>query len=134
MHNARDVLKKTVKGRDKHLAGYADSLMKGKAQISGTGETEAPREIIHEEDTSEMVLIPAGPFLYGSKEDDKEALQDEKPQRVIELPAFYMDKYPVTNRQFCLFLNEVQPGRGQPERWIDFYGSYEKEKCRIGLQ
>lgn len=39
-------------------------------------------------DDSEMMLISAGPFRFG-------------PKRTIEtLPAFYIDTYPVTNRQF----------------------------------
>jgi formylglycine-generating enzyme required for sulfatase activity len=42
---------------------------------------------------AEMVLIPAGPFTMGS---DNGAL-DEKPVHTVNLPAFYMDKYEVTN-------------------------------------
>lgn len=80
---------------------------------------------------NEMVLIPAGPFLYGSKEDDKKAYQDEKPQRVIELPAFYIDIYPVTNEQYCRFLNEKKPDKNDLKKWIKLGGSYKKEKCRI---
>ena len=38
---------------------------------------------------AEMVLIPAGPFKFG-------------PQgKTVELPSFYIDKYPVTNAQFA---------------------------------
>lgn len=43
-----------------------------------------------------MVLIPAGTFQFG--EDNKSP--DEKPRSVVELPAFYIDKYEVTNAQF----------------------------------
>ena len=43
------------------------------------------------EDTAEMVLIPEGPSRFGQE------------GRVSQLPAFYTDKYPVTNEQFARF-------------------------------
>jgi formylglycine-generating enzyme required for sulfatase activity len=80
---------------------------------------------------SKMVLIPGGSFLFGSREDDKQARSDEKPQRTIELPDFYMDVYPTTNEQYCIFLNETQPDDQKLGRWINLQGSFENEKCRI---
>jgi len=48
----------------------------------------------------EMVLIPEGGFLMGSKEDDGrlgvDLGVDELPQREVSLKAFYIDKYEVT--------------------------------------
>ena len=82
-------------------------------------------------DLSEMVLIPEGSFIYGSRGDDKDAYRWEKPQQTIYLPSFYMDVYPVTNRQYCLFLNELKPGGKRLDKWIDLPGAYKKEKCRI---
>jgi len=90
-----------------------------------------PEVFIAPVDSSEMVLIPAGTFLYGSREDDEQAYSDEKPQRVIDLPAFYMDTFPVTNEQFCRFLNDRIPGERDLKRWIKLEGSYNKERCRI---
>jgi formylglycine-generating enzyme required for sulfatase activity len=72
--------------------------------------------------------------LFGSKEDDKEAYQNEKPERVIEPPDFYMDKYPVTYRQYCLFWNKTKPVKEQPDKWIYLKAGFEKDKCRIHLQ
>ena len=40
---------------------------------------------------SEMILIPSGPFRFGPE------------SKVIDLPAFRIDKYPVTNTQFALY-------------------------------
>lgn len=82
-------------------------------------------------DSAEMVLIPTGTFLYGSRDDDKAARSDEKPQRVIDLSAFYMDVFPVTNERYCRFLNEKRPSKKDLERWIDLKSSYQKERCRI---
>jgi len=49
---------------------------------------------------SEMVLIPEGGFLMGSKENDGrigvDLGVDELPQREVYLKAFYIDKYEVT--------------------------------------
>src|SRR3989338_5120820 len=41
----------------------------------------------------EMIRIPPGPFLVGS--DDGPA--DERPEHKVGLPAFSIDKFPVTN-------------------------------------
>lgn len=38
-----------------------------------------------------MILIPAGPFPFGTQ------------KRSIHLPAFYIDRYPVTNEQYARF-------------------------------
>ena len=43
-----------------------------------------------------MVLIPAGEFIFGVNEGSP----DERPQQRIHLPAFYIDRYEVTNAQF----------------------------------
>jgi len=50
----------------------------------------------------DMVLIPAGQFQMGSNDHG----MDEKPVHLVHLDAFYMDKYEVTNSQYCNFLNE----------------------------
>ncbi|MCP4267793.1 MAG: SUMF1/EgtB/PvdO family nonheme iron enzyme [Candidatus Brocadiaceae bacterium] len=92
---------------------------------------EEHERIIHEKDSSEMVLVPGGDFLFGSREDDKIADSNEKPQKIINLPDFYMDVYPVTNDQYCVFLNAVEPTSGGLESWIYLEGEYQKEKCRI---
>ncbi|UCH93309.1 MAG: SUMF1/EgtB/PvdO family nonheme iron enzyme [Candidatus Aminicenantes bacterium] len=85
----------------------------------------------YETEDSEMILIPGGNFIYGGREDDKEASAWEKPRQTIYLPAFYMDIYPVTNRQYCQFLNEVNPGEEKLQNWISLSGEEGNEKCRI---
>jgi formylglycine-generating enzyme required for sulfatase activity len=44
---------------------------------------------------TDMVLVPAGPFTMGS--DDEDADPDERPRREVYVPAFYIDRYEVTN-------------------------------------
>ncbi len=43
-----------------------------------------------------MVLVPAGEFIMG--ENDRSP--DESPRRKVFVPAFYIDKYEVTNEEF----------------------------------
>lgn len=64
----------------------------------------------------EMVTIPAGAFTMGS--DDGSA--DERPAHQITLPAFAIDRLPVTNEQFAAFLNTVGTANGKGERLFEF--------------
>jgi iron(II)-dependent oxidoreductase len=50
---------------------------------------------------TELVPIPAGPFTMGSASGP----DDERPEHRIEVPAFAIERTPVTNRQFAEFLN-----------------------------
>lgn len=63
----------------------------------------------------DMVLIPAGEFIMGSDEVDKDELSkeygfskplylDEHPRRKVYLDAFYIDKYEVTYAQYREFV------------------------------
>lgn len=50
----------------------------------------------------ELVLIPVGRFLMGSPADDSEASDDDEyPQHLVEVPAFYLGRYPVTNEEYA---------------------------------
>jgi len=72
-------------------------------------------------DLEELVEVLAGPFLMGSRDDDRMARDREKPQHEVALPAFKIGKYPVTNAQYLRFVQATgrewysDDGR-QPER------------------
>jgi formylglycine-generating enzyme required for sulfatase activity len=51
-------------------------------------------------DEAEMVYIPAGEFTMGHDGD-----YDTKPVKRINLPAFYIDKYEVTNKRYKRFID-----------------------------
>jgi formylglycine-generating enzyme required for sulfatase activity len=54
-----------------------------------------------------FVEVPAGPFLMGSdKKRDQDAYEDELPQHRLELPLYYIARYPVTVAQFRAFVQE----------------------------
>ncbi|NEO56112.1 MAG: SUMF1/EgtB/PvdO family nonheme iron enzyme [Okeania sp. SIO3B5] len=50
--------------------------------------------------TLEMVKIPAGRFLMGSPETEVKRRYSESPQHYVEVPEFFMGKYPVTQAQW----------------------------------
>ncbi|HHH41247.1 MAG TPA: NACHT domain-containing protein [Chloroflexi bacterium] len=50
------------------------------------------------------VEAPAGPFLMGSPDDDREADDHEKPQHRVDLPVFFISRYPITNAQYRPFV------------------------------
>ncbi|MBO3748209.1 ergothioneine biosynthesis protein EgtB [Streptosporangiaceae bacterium NEAU-GS5] len=50
------------------------------------------------------VLIPAGSFLMGT--DDPWAYDNERPVHRVDLPAYWIDRFPVTNGQFAEFIAE----------------------------
>lgn len=60
------------------------------------------RVVLRGEIEVEQVYVPAGQFIMGSKDvDDREAMDDEKPQRTVYLDAFWIDRMETTNRQYA---------------------------------
>jgi len=70
-------------------------------------------------DLGEMVLIPEGYFLMGTGSDSSAGDADEMPQTQVYLPAYYIDKYPVTNRQFHNFV--ISAGYKPQGHWMKYY-------------
>jgi formylglycine-generating enzyme required for sulfatase activity len=71
----------------------------------------------------DMLLVPAGEFLMGSRDADSQAESNEKPQRTLSLPAFYIDQFEVTNIQYKRFVDDT--GYPAPPSWKD--GNYADE-------
>jgi formylglycine-generating enzyme required for sulfatase activity len=57
---------------------------------------------------NEMVLVPSGFFPMGSENGEK----DEQPVHKVWLDSFYIDRYPITNAQYDLFVKET--GHSKP--------------------
>lgn len=51
-----------------------------------------------------MVLINGGTYLMGALPSDAFAMDDEKPQHLVEVKSFWMDATEVTNKQFADFV------------------------------
>lgn len=55
-----------------------------------------------------FVEIPAGPFVMGSDpKRDEFARESEQPQHMLELPAYWLARYPVTVAQFRAFAEDT---------------------------
>ena len=64
---------------------------------------------------ADMIRIPAGTFTMGNNSGP----DDERPAHVIDLPAFEIDFFPVTNAQFAQFLRALGPRNASGERRYD---------------
>ena len=71
-----------------------------------------------------MVYVPAGPFVFGSESGANLCVSTAG-------EAFRIDHFPVTNAEFCRFLNECGNQEEEGVEWVDLQRAYEKEKCRI---
>jgi formylglycine-generating enzyme required for sulfatase activity len=69
-----------------------------------------PGRAINERDGAELVWVPAGEFLRGSKKGEGAA--DERPQRKVYLDGFWVYKLPVTLTQYKAFCEKA--GREMP--------------------
>jgi iron(II)-dependent oxidoreductase len=63
-----------------------------------------------------MVCVPDGPFVMGT-DDTVWAYDNERPAHEVNLPAFYIDKTPVTNRAYLHFVEDG--GYERPEFWSE---------------
>jgi formylglycine-generating enzyme required for sulfatase activity/serine/threonine protein kinase len=92
-------------------------------QVLGIGLT-----MLREKDGMEMVYVPEGTFMMGSKDDDKNARDDEKPQRKIYLDAYWIDKYEITNVQYAMCVSSgscTEPYKLGSATRISYYSSPE---------
>jgi formylglycine-generating enzyme len=83
-----------------------------------------PRAPVVRETRSGLVLVPAGPFVMGSRPEQAEAAfrayggdisyyRAEVPQRVLNLPSFWIERTEVTNEAYRAFVHAT--GRRAPE-------------------
>ncbi|MBI3583775.1 MAG: SUMF1/EgtB/PvdO family nonheme iron enzyme [Nitrospinae bacterium] len=61
----------------------------------------------------DMILIPKGEFIMGTDI----RLKDERPEHVVYLKDFYIDKFEVTNEDYQKFIEVT--GHKAPENWED---------------
>lgn len=81
----------------------------------------------------EMVLIPAGEFIFGTDDKEPEQALRANPQQTIDLPDFWIDKYEVTFQEFLYFCNEhqyISEGAAEGKNWQQFF-SMEKRNFPV---
>jgi formylglycine-generating enzyme required for sulfatase activity len=57
----------------------------------------------------EMVYIPGGKFLMGAAKNELGSMNDETPQHWVEINAFFISKYPITQMQWFLVMKQGFP-------------------------
>lgn len=78
------------------------------AQIADTAFKAYTQSIPGSDLQFKLVPIPAGTFLMGSTEADKNAEKDELPQRSFSISPFWMGAYEVTHDEFNLFFQDQE--------------------------
>jgi formylglycine-generating enzyme required for sulfatase activity len=53
----------------------------------------------------EMVFIPAGKLQIGSPMNELERSEEESPRHTVNIPAFFMSRFPITQRQWKVLMN-----------------------------
>jgi formylglycine-generating enzyme required for sulfatase activity/nucleoside phosphorylase len=77
------------------------------------------------------VEIPGGEFPMGTYADGDISQDDEHPKHVVDLPTFYISRYPITNAQFRRF---VEAGGYDKERyWTPEGGAWRTGQLEPGL-
>ncbi len=70
------------------------------------------------------IPIPAGKFVMGSRDDNKHAQDNERPQHTVDIPyAYRIARYPVTNAEFRKFVQATKhqttaEERGGASHWL----------------
>jgi formylglycine-generating enzyme required for sulfatase activity len=82
------------------------------------GEREGEQSFVEERTGIRFLWIPGGRFWMGSRADDEDADDDEKPRHLVELSGYWLAETPVTNKQYEMFVREQQ-GRREPRFWKD---------------
>lgn len=54
------------------------------------------------------ISIPAGSFVMGSRDDNKSAQDNERPQHSVTLKDYRLARYPVTNENFAAFVSAAK--------------------------
>jgi formylglycine-generating enzyme required for sulfatase activity len=101
-----------------------------KKEATTAGEGTATEAAVPAVVPGEMALIPAGEFILGS--DDKNSIS--YPQQKINLPAYWIDKYEVTNFEFMDFsikTGYVGEGAKTGQDWRLFFTPATPEKARL---
>lgn len=87
-------------------------LRRGERVLSADSATPAPGETLRGAVPSE-VHVAAGPFVMGTSTDPW-AYDNERPAHLVDLPAFYIDAVPTSNRDYLAF---VEAGGYDDRRW-----------------
>ncbi|MBH8564896.1 SUMF1/EgtB/PvdO family nonheme iron enzyme [Nostoc sp. CENA67] len=98
----------------------------GKITSKRNGEAKSFIEDLGNGVTLEMVKIPAGTFIMGSPQAEKERGSDEGPQHQVKVPEFFMGKYPITQAQYQAIMGynpSSFKGKKRPVKNVNWNGA-----------
>lgn len=95
-------------------------------QLSGVEYTTPPHDDLRSPPQPEDVFVPAGPFTLGTTEQPW-AYDNEQPPQVVELPAFWVERHPVTNDRFAEFIEDG--GYRKRRHWSEQGWQWLREEC-----
>jgi iron(II)-dependent oxidoreductase len=96
-------------------------------QLSGVTYATPPHDNLWAAPSTEDILVPAGPFTLGTNEQPW-AYDNEQPAHLVELPAFCIERHPVTNERFAEF---VEDGGYRKRRYWSHDGWHWVRKERV---
>jgi len=102
-----------------------------KEEAQANKETAAPAVETPKIVYGEMVLIPAGEYIIGTNERDpenKKEFSNAYPEHKVKLPAYWIDKYEVTGKEYLDFTvntSYVAEGQEEGKTWRTFF-SFER--------
>ena len=93
--------------RDERLPATERALAGDNLAALGDPRFDAEHRYLPDEPLLGFIEIPAGPFTMGSdKQRDEQAFDDEFPQHEVNLPGYYLARWPVTVAQFAAFVRD----------------------------
>lgn len=94
---------------------------------AGGGAQQNTAEVVKGKDGAPMVIIPAGPFTMGSND----GLPAERPEHVVSLDAYYIDRYEVSLHLYRAFLVEAK--HDAPPTWDDEAAETVGDRPAVGM-
>jgi len=122
MHDMRNKATYNLEKMDTHLRAAGEDIIRHRVQEaqtsnSTTSYTRAEAEALLRpeqwQEIDQMIEVPAGKFQMGT--DRKRGDGYDRPRHVVDLPAYRIDKYPVTNAQYARFV--AATGHRPPSHW-----------------
>ncbi len=103
-----------------HEAQHQETMLQSLALAhAAPWEDETPTELARDVDDAEQCDVGAGLVVIGTDSMDG-SYDNERPAFTLELPAFRIDRYPVSNRRFLAFVEDDGYAREElwdPEGW-----------------
>ena len=91
------------------------------------------KEIVHEKTGVVMILVPGGKYQANWYKHASEWEKNRRKARWMEVTRpYYMGKYEVTNKQYCIYLNETGNKEERGVQWVIYNEDWCGIRCEGG--